>query len=96
MEEFFALQLNVVWRRARHTASNPGGCWGGARYLKEFYDSLPFDLTGAQKRSIKEILADMREPRPMNRLLQGDVGSGKTFVALAAMLLAVEPAIRRR
>jgi ATP-dependent DNA helicase RecG len=58
--------------------------------LKAFYHSLPFDFTGAQKRSIKEIIADMREPYPMNRLLQGDVGSGKTFVALAAMLLAID------
>ena len=58
--------------------------------LKRFYASLPFDLTGAQKRSIKEIVADMREPRAMNRLLQGDVGSGKTFVAMAAMLLAID------
>jgi ATP-dependent DNA helicase RecG len=58
--------------------------------LGQFYKSLPFDLTGAQKRSIHEIVADMREPRPMNRLLQGDVGAGKTFVAMAAMLLAVD------
>ena len=58
--------------------------------LKRFYESLPFDLTGAQKRSIKEIVADLRSPRPMNRLLQGDVGSGKTFVAMASMLLAID------
>ena len=58
--------------------------------LGAFYQSLPFDLTGAQKRSIREIIADMRTPRPMNRLLQGDVGSGKTFVAMAAMLMAID------
>ncbi|MES2440294.1 MAG: ATP-dependent DNA helicase RecG [Verrucomicrobiota bacterium] len=88
-EEFFALQLNVVWRRSRY-AEQPGRVLGkSTAYLKEFYTSLPFDLTGAQKRSIKEILADLRTPRPMNRLLQGDVGSGKTFVAMAAMLLAI-------
>jgi ATP-dependent DNA helicase RecG len=58
--------------------------------LTEFYESLPFDLTGAQKRSVKEIVGDMRSARPMNRLLQGDVGSGKTFVAICAMLLAVD------
>ncbi len=70
--------------------SKPGGFLvRNTSFLKEFYASLPFDLTGAQKRSIKEILNDMRTARPMNRLLQGDVGSGKTFVAMAAMLLAI-------
>ena len=90
LEEFFALQLNVVWRRSRY--GEQAGRVLGMRtsYLKHFYTRLPFDLTGAQKRSIKEILADMRTARPMNRLLQGDVGSGKTFVAMAAMLLAID------
>jgi len=89
-EEFFALQLNVVWRRSRH-GELPGRVLGkSTASLKRFYESLPFDLTGAQKRSIKEILADMRSARPMNRLLQGDVGAGKTFVAMAAMLLAID------
>lgn len=90
LEEFFILQLNVVWRRARHL-DHAGRVLGKkTTLLKAFYSSLPFDLTGAQKRSIKEILADMRNPRPMNRLLQGDVGSGKTFVAMASMLLAID------
>ena len=89
-EEFFALQLNVVWRRARYHEQSGRVLGKSTAYLKKFYTSLPFDLTGAQKRSIKEILADMRLARPMNRLLQGDVGSGKTFVAMAAMLLAIE------
>ena len=89
LEEFFGLQLNVVWRRTRH-GEQAGRCLGtDTTYLKRFHAALPFELTGAQKRSIKEILADMRSPRPMNRLLQGDVGSGKTFVAMAAMLLAI-------
>lgn len=89
LEEFFTLQLNVVWRRARY-GEHMGRVLGkSTTYLKQFYESLPFDLTDAQKRSIREILADMRAARPMNRLLQGDVGSGKTFVAMAAMLLAV-------
>lgn len=89
LEEFFTLQLNVLWRRARHDEYS--GRVQGTRttLLKRFYESLPFDLTGAQKRSIKEIVADLRSPRAMNRLLQGDVGAGKTFVAMAAMLLAV-------
>jgi ATP-dependent DNA helicase RecG len=90
LEEFFALQLNVVWRRARYHEKAGRVLGQRTTSLKRFYESLPFDLTGAQKRSIKEILADMRSPRPMNRLLQGDVGSGKTFVAMAAMLLAID------
>jgi ATP-dependent DNA helicase RecG len=90
LEEFFALQLNVVWRRARHLDVAGRVLGRKTTLLKAFYASLPFDLTGAQKRSIKEILVDMRSPRPMNRLLQGDVGSGKTFVAMASMLLAID------
>ena len=89
LEEFFALQLNVVWRRARNREGGGRVLGTKTTLLKRFYASLPFDLTVAQKRSIKEIVADMREPRAMNRLLQGDVGSGKTFVAMAAMLLAI-------
>jgi ATP-dependent DNA helicase RecG len=58
--------------------------------LRPFHDALPFELTDAQKRVVREILGDMTSPRRMNRLLQGDVGSGKTVVAVLAMLLAVE------
>jgi ATP-dependent DNA helicase RecG len=90
LESFFALQLNVVWQRTRHLSHNGRVLGNKTTLLKAFYESLPFDLTGAQKRSIKEIISDMRAPRPMNRLLQGDVGSGKTFVALASMLLAID------
>ena len=90
LEEFFALQLNVVWRRARILDHHGRVLGRKTTLLKRFYENLPFDLTGAQKRSIKEIVADLRSPRPMNRLLQGDVGSGKTFVAMASMLLAVD------
>ena len=90
LESFFTLQLNVVWQRTRHLSHNGRVLGKKTTLLKAFYESLPFDLTGAQKRSIKEIINDMRQPRPMNRLLQGDVGSGKTFVALASMLLAID------
>jgi len=90
LDEFFALQLNVVWKRARYHERAGRVLGKRTTYLKRFYESLPFDLTGAQKRSIREILSDMREPWPMNRLLQGDVGAGKTFVAMAAMLLAID------
>lgn len=90
LEEFFGIQLNVVWRRSRHLEQTGRVLGKRTALLTEFYKSLPFDLTEAQKRSIREIIADMRQPQPMNRLLQGDVGSGKTFVAMAAMLLAVD------
>jgi ATP-dependent DNA helicase RecG len=90
LEEFFVLQLNVLWRRQLHLR-HPGRVQGSKTgLLTAFYESLPFDLTNAQKRSVHEIAADMRDEHPMNRLLQGDVGSGKTFVAMCAMLLAVE------
>ncbi len=94
LEEFFELQLNVVWRRSRHGEQQGRVLGKSTSSLKQFYTSLPFDLTGAQKRSIKEVLADMRSTRPMNRLLQGDVGSGKTFVAMAAMLLAIDSGVQ--
>jgi ATP-dependent DNA helicase RecG len=90
LEEFFGIQLNVAWRRSRHHEQTGRVLGKRTGLLTDFYRSLPFDLTEAQKRSIREIIADMREPRPMNRLLQGDVGAGKTFVAMAAMLLAID------
>jgi ATP-dependent DNA helicase RecG len=90
LEEFFAIQLNVAWRRALHMRQSGRVLGKRTTLLTRFYHSLPFDLTEAQKRSIREIISDMREPRAMNRLLQGDVGTGKTFVAMAAMLLAVD------
>ena len=58
--------------------------------IKSFFASLPFELTNAQKRSVKEIFADLEKPNPMARLLQGDVGSGKTAVAAAAIYLCVK------
>ncbi|MBD5150240.1 MAG: ATP-dependent DNA helicase RecG [Oscillibacter sp.] len=57
--------------------------------LSDFYGSLPFSLTGAQKRAVEDIRSDLSSGRPMNRLVQGDVGSGKTMVAAAALLCAV-------
>ncbi|MGJ8676164.1 MAG: ATP-dependent DNA helicase RecG [Akkermansiaceae bacterium] len=90
LEEFFALQLNVLWKRARYREKEGRVLGRKTSLLTQFYHRLPFDLTGAQKRSIKEIIHDMRQPYPMSRMLQGDVGSGKTFVAICAMLLAVE------
>jgi len=88
--EFFAMQLFVGARRA-DSVSRPGQnhCGPGA-LMERFHVGLPFSLTGAQKRTIGEIRGDLAAPRPMNRLLHGDVGSGKTLVALSAMLLCVE------
>ena len=57
--------------------------------LQAFLQSLPFKLTAAQQKSVDHILKDLAQPQPMSRLLQGDVGSGKTVVATAAMLMAV-------
>jgi ATP-dependent DNA helicase RecG len=90
LEEFFALQLSVAARRMDQGA-RPGEvhCGSGA-LLQRFHAALPFPLTGAQQRTIAEIRTDLASPRPMNRLLHGDVGSGKTLVALSAMLLCVE------
>ncbi|MFC4991351.1 ATP-dependent DNA helicase RecG [Rubritalea tangerina] len=90
LEEFFILQLNVAWRKSRYDAQRGREMGKKTQLLTEFYRSLPFDLTGAQKRSVKEIVSDMRAPRPMHRMLQGDVGAGKTFVAMCAALLAIE------
>lgn len=90
LTEFFELQLRVVAHRTA-TISQPGAAHCGAGKLTErLHASLPFELTRAQHRAIGEIRADLAAARPMNRLLHGDVGSGKTIVALSAMLLAVE------
>lgn len=90
LEEFFEMQIKVLWRRQKYDEQQGRSQGQKTALLTDFYQSLPFDLTGAQKRSVKEIIADMRSERAMNRLLQGDVGSGKTFVALCAMLMAVD------
>jgi len=90
LDEFIRMQINVVWRRRNHRQKTGRALGRRTVLLKQFYGNLPFDLTGAQKRSIREVIEDMRQPIPMRRLLQGDVGAGKTFVAMAAILLAVD------
>lgn len=90
-EELFYLQLNILkYARTRRSAA-VGYRFGkvGEYFNKFYFNYLPFPLTGAQKRVIKEARADMVSGRQMNRLLQGDVGSGKTLVALMCMLLAL-------
>jgi ATP-dependent DNA helicase RecG len=90
LSEFFAMQILIASRRANASIRvGQAHCGPGALFDK-FVRSLPFELTGAQRKVIEEIRRDLATGHPMNRLLQGDVGSGKTLVAIAAMLLAVE------
>ncbi|MGH8045886.1 MAG: ATP-dependent DNA helicase RecG, partial [Chthoniobacterales bacterium] len=88
-EEFFGMQAVIVSRRAK-IAALPGKAKTGDALMKKLHASLPFPLTGAQRRAIAEIRTDMASLRRMNRLLQGDVGSGKTLVALSAATIAIE------
>ena len=89
-EELFYIQLQLL-RQMKRREQNPGFAMPivGSRF-HALYKALPFDLTGAQKRVIHEIHDDLKSGRQMNRLLQGDVGSGKTLVALLCCLLAVD------
>ena len=91
-DELLGIQLNIQARRSARLSKNNGFLFpkvGGV--FNTFYtEKLPFPLTGAQKRVIKEIRQDTISGFQMNRLLQGDVGSGKTLVALMSMLLAVD------
>ncbi len=91
-EELFYLQLNIQLYGRRRKAATEGYRFPRiGQYFNRFYsEMLPFPLTGAQKRVIKEIHADTLTGRQMNRLVQGDVGSGKTLVALFAMLIAID------
>ena len=90
-DELFFLQLVQAQVRYRETAQKPGLVFERTNELiRPLHEALPFELTGAQARVLREIYADMGSNRRMNRLLQGDVGSGKTIVALFAMLLAAE------
>ncbi len=90
-DELFFLQLMQARVRHQATRERPGIAFVRTNELiRSLHDSLPFRLTTAQARVLRDITADMTSPRRMNRLLQGDVGCGKTVVALFAMLLAVE------
>ena len=91
-EELFMIQVNMLRiNRARRSQLAGFRFTRIAYYFNTFYtQGLPFELTGAQKRVLREIRADMNTGRQMNRLLQGDVGSGKTLVALMSMLIAID------
>ncbi len=88
-DEFFFIQLGMLRQRQewQSQAARPVGT--DPALLDAFVSSLPYELTAAQRRCVDQILSDMAQPRPMSRLLQGDVGSGKTVVATAGMLMAV-------
>jgi ATP-dependent DNA helicase RecG len=90
-DELLRVQLGLVLRKRALEASTPGLVHVvDGPLVHRFHGALPFPLTGAQRRAIAEITADMAMPRPMHRLLQGDVGAGKTLVALSALLVAVQ------
>src|SRR5688572_26871877 len=90
-EEFFLFQLGIVLRKRRSDSERKPRPVVITDDIRESARRvLPFKLTGDQKKAIAEIVGDMKRPQPMNRLLQGDVGSGKTIVALMAALVAME------
>jgi ATP-dependent DNA helicase RecG len=90
LSEFFAMQMVIASRRTDSHARVSAAHCGRGELMAKFLRGLPFELTAAQKKVIAEIKTDLAARYPMNRLLQGDVGSGKTVVAIAAILLAVE------
>ncbi|MEA5466403.1 ATP-dependent DNA helicase RecG [Leptothoe sp. PORK10 BA2] len=89
-DEFFYLQLGLLSRRKQQQAITQAHMAPTGELIDQFYDVLPFKLTGAQARVVQEILRDLQRSTPMNRLVQGDVGSGKTVVAVVAMLAAIQ------
>lgn len=92
-DELLRVQLILVGRKRAFERDSTGIRHNvGGIFVTRFEQALPFPLTGAQQRVIHEITADLAGPHPMHRLLQGDVGSGKTVVAVAAMLVAVQGA----
>jgi ATP-dependent DNA helicase RecG len=90
-EEFFAFQAGVLLRRRARVAERKPHAYRVDDALRETTRRLlPFALTPGQKAAVRDIVADLQKPEPMNRLLQGDVGSGKTLVAMLAALVALE------
>lgn len=89
-DEFFFFQLGMALKKSGRVLEKGIAFNTAGNLVNKFYTLLPFSLTGAQKRVIGEILSDMESNNSMNRLLQGDVGSGKTIVSMAAMIRACE------
>ena len=88
-EEFLILQIALNERKDKN-AYTKGVVFSDVKCVRELTDNMPFDLTGAQKRTINEICKDCKSGKQMNRLVQGDVGSGKTAVAAAAIFMAIK------
>ena len=89
-EEFLLFQLKMQWlRKVRREATKGNAQHYHVAKVQDFITMFPFDLTNAQQKSLNQILADMKSPYRMNRLLQGDVGSGKTAVAAVALYAAI-------
>ncbi len=88
-DEFLVLQLGLVRRKVEWQSAEGHAFRADPELLSDFFRVLPFSLTGAQQRALNEIIRDMSQPRPMSRLLQGDVGSGKTVVGAAAAIVAI-------
>jgi len=89
-DEFFFFELTLAQRRNKLTNRQGISFQEKGNLTQRFLEKLPFTFTRGQKDALQEILADMKRSQPMNRLLQGDVGSGKTVVALYAILVAIE------
>lgn len=91
-EELFYVQLQILRLKLYRSSTTKGYVFGtvGENFNHFYKEILPFELTGAQKRVIKEVRKDLAAGKQMNRLLQGDVGSGKTMVALLVMLIAID------
>ena len=90
-DEFFRLEVALAMTKRRRIADSAGiAHTSSPRLVPRFVSGLPYDLTGAQQRTIEEIQRDLAAPHPMHRLLQGEVGSGKTVVAVAAVLTGVQ------
>ncbi len=90
-DEFFYLQLGLLKRRmAQRQVQTSAALAPTGVLIDQFHQVLPFQLTDAQQRVVNDILNDLQEPAPMNRLVQGDVGSGKTVVAVIAILAAIQ------
>ena len=89
-DELFLIQLGVQARKRDWQQGQPGNVLKAGPYvIEEFLGMLPFHLTSAQQRVLEEIMDDLSKPTPMSRLLQGEVGSGKTVIAVAALLVAI-------
>jgi ATP-dependent DNA helicase RecG len=89
-DEFFFLELGLALRKRGVSLEKGNSFFITDKYTKKLKSILPFRLTDSQEKALAEIMRDLKKPHPMNRLLQGDVGSGKTIVALVASLVVIE------